>query len=549
MTPLAQAVAALRANKLQDADRLYRKILRAEPEHAEALHGLGIVQLQMGQHARALGFFERALRVTPDISQLWNNHATALNALKREEEALASLDRALALAPNDALLHYNRGNTLMSLKCHEEALAAFTRALELNPVMRPAWQNKAIIEQRLGFYEAALESSDRLIALAPDAPEARQSRGEALLSLFRHEDAIADLAAAAGALGLANSHVNHAFALAVTGRTAEAQAAVERALAADPELVLAHWNKASICLSNGDLERGWLEYEWRWHRPDMRDHFRVFRQPLWLGQEDLAGRRILLHAEQGFGDTIQFCRYVPLVRARGARVLFEAPRPLLELMRTLDGPDEWIEYGTGLPEFDLQCPLMSLPLAFSTRLETIPASVPYLAANPARVARWQALLGPSDKPRIGLAWSGAAGFAGDPLRSAPLAELAPLIRDGFTFIGVQRDVRPADAEAAATLGVRLMGQHITDFADSAALSSLMDLVISVDSAPAHLAGALAQPVWVLLPYTAEWRWLKDREDSPWYPTARLFRQKQSRDWAGVAARVGDELEARKNVLF
>jgi hypothetical protein len=291
----------------------------------------------------------------------------------------------------------------------------------------------------------------------------------------------------------------------------------------------------------GDYERGWREFEWRWKDPGNAVHARNFRQPLWLGREDLAGRTILLYAEQGFGDTIQFCRYVPMVKALGARVVLEAPAPLLPLLRTLAGVDELVAFGAALPPFDVQTPLMSLPLAFGTRFETIPASVPYLACDPVRVEKWRALLGPARGLRVGLAWSGNAALQSDNVRSARLAALAPLFRDGVEYVAVQKDVRPHDVADAERLCVRMFGAETRDFADTAALISLMDVVVSVDSAPAHLAGALATPVWVLLYYAAEWRWLMGRDDSPWYPTARLFRQQVALDWGEVAGRVGDAL--------
>ncbi len=539
--PLLAAQAAHRAGRLAEAERLYRRILRAQPEQSDALHGLGIVQHQQGQHERALGFFARALRAGAATSQLHNNRANALSALGRIEEALGSLHQALALAPTDPALHYNVGNALMTLRRDAEALAAFTRAVSLDPSLLPAWQNKGVVETRLGLHEAALATCDHLIALQPNAQAARAKRGEALLALHRPADALPDLAAAAAQPGMGEVQANHAYALYATGEGQAALRAADAALAQDPEFALAHWNAASICLSLGDYTRGWREYEWRWQDPAFRPRQQHFAQPLWLGDAPLAGRTILLHAEQGFGDTIQFCRYAPMVKALGARVVLQAPAPLRPLLATLEGVDQLSETGAALPDFDTHCPLMSLPLAFGTTLPTVPAGTPYLAADPARVARWRERLGPARGRRVGLAWSGLASFKGDVTRSAPLAALAALIRPGVEYVAVQKDVRDTDLVAAEALGVRLFGPEITDFAEAAALSVLMDLVVSVDSAPAHLAGALGQPVWVLLHEPAEWRWLRGRTDSPWYPTARLFRQDRPGDWAGLAARVGDAL--------
>ncbi len=539
---MTAALTALHAGRLPEAERLFRKALKRNPGDADALHGLGIVHLQLKQPARALGFLERALRCGQPTSLLHNNHATALNALQRPQQALDSLHQAIGLAPEDATLHYNLGNTLMALLRDEPALASFSRAVALDPALRPAWQNKAVIEQRLGLHAAALATCDHLIAMSPHAARLHAVRGEALLALDRPAEAVADLAAAADA-GETQARVNQAYALDAAGRSTDAMAVIEAALRDDPEFVMAHWNAASICLSLGDFARGWREYEWRWHKPEFRARARAFGQPLWLGQADLAGRTILLHAEQGFGDTMQFCRYVPLVAALGARVIFEVPPPLRSLLGTLAGGAALVNRGGALPDFDMHCPLMSLPLAFGTTLDTIPAATPYLAADPGRVDAWRSRLGRASRPRIGLAWSGSSTYTGDATRSAPLAALAGLIRPGFDYVSVQKDVRAEDAAAAQALGVRLTGGDVADFADAAALAAALDLVISVDSAPAHLAGALGKPVWVLLHRTAEWRWLRDRADSPWYPTATLFRQARALDWAELATRVGDCLQA------
>ncbi len=505
---------ALHAGRFAEAERLLRRLVRQEPARADLLHCLGIALLGQGQHAQALGFLERSLKLAPGDSQAENNRATALGALGRHAEALGSLDRALALKPGDAQLHYNRGNTLRKLLRDDEALAAYDRALRLDPFLRQALQNKGIVLTRLGRPVEALAVYDQLLALSRGAPE----------------DAV-----------LSEARANRAWALDRLNRRDEALAACDEAIAGNAEHALAHFNAAPICLAVGDYERGWREFEWRWKDPANAVHARNFKQPLWLGQEDLAGRTILLYAEQGFGDTIQFCRYVPMVKALGARVVLEAPAPLLPLLRTLAGVDELVAFGGALPSFDVQTPLMSLPLSFGTRLETIPATVPYLACDPVRVEKWRALLGPARGLRVGLAWSGNAALQSDNVRSARLATLAPLFRDGVEYVAVQKDVRPHDVADAERLSVRMFGAETRDFADTAALISLMDVVVSVDSAPAHLAGALARPVWVLLYYAAEWRWLMGREDSPWYPSARLFRQKVALDWGEVAGRVGDAL--------
>jgi tetratricopeptide (TPR) repeat protein len=512
---LQPALAALHAGRMAEAERMLRRLLRQQPENAEALHCLGIALHAQRQNTQALTFFERSLRLEPANSQAENNRATVLNALGRPAEALPSLDRALALKPDDPELHYNRGNTLMTLLRDEEALAEFDAALAQHSEFRQALQNKGIVLTRLGRPAEALATYEKLLALYP--------------------------AGAPADVTLSEARVNRAWALDRMNRRDEALAACDAAIAGDGAHALAHFNAAPICLAMGDYERGWREFEWRWRDPTFKVHARDFKQPLWLGRERLEGRTILLYAEQGFGDTIQFCRYAPLVKARGATVIMEAAPPLLPLLRTLREIDEFITFGQPLPAFDFQTPMMSLPLAFETRLESIPADVPYLSADPARVQKWRQILGPPRGLRVGLAWSGNRELQSDNVRSARLPELAPLFRDGIEYVSVQKDIRPHDLAEAPRLGLKLYREQIEDFADTAALISLMDIVVSVDSAPAHLAGAMAKPVWLLLYFAAEWRWLMRREDSPWYPTARLFRQRTALDWPEVAWRVGDAL--------
>jgi tetratricopeptide (TPR) repeat protein len=518
---LQPALAALHAGRAAEAERLLRKLLRARPDDAEALHCLGVALLAQDEAKQALGFIERSLRLAPANSQAENNRATALGALGRHEEALESLGRAIRLKPDDAGLHYNRGNALRKLLRDATALEAYDTALHLDPSLRLALQNKGIVLTRMGRAAEALAVYDQLLTFYRAAPP----------------DAV-----------LAEARLNRACALDRLNRRDEALAACDVALNEDPQHALAHFNAAPICLAVGNYARGWKEFEWRWrwHDPNIQKHIRHFKEPLWLGEQDLEGKTILLYAEQGFGDTIQFCRYVPMVKARGARVLLEVPQPLVPLMQSLGGFDELIPFGTKLPPFDFQTPMMSLPLAHNTLLETIPAPLPYLRAEPGRVEKWRALLGPRTRPRVGLAWSGNMALQSDRLRSARLAELAPLFRDGIEFVAAQKEVRDYDVADAARFGIRLFSDDTDDFADTAALISQLDLVISVDSAPAHLAGAMAQPVWVLLYHAAEWRWLMEREDSPWYPTARLFRQKTPLDWGEVAQRVGDALVLRFN---
>jgi hypothetical protein len=325
-------------------------------------------------------------------------------------------------------------------------------------------------------------------------------------------------------------------------RHREAIASFAQVTALAPDFAAAHWAEALNRLRLGDFEAGWRKYEWRQQTATVGLGLRQFDLPPWIGNEDPAGLRILLHAEQGYGDTLQFCRYAPLLAERGARVILLVQRPLLSLLRGLARVDVRAD-GDALPEFDRHCPLMSLPFAFRTRVDNVPAEVPYLRADPARASRWKDLLGPRSRPRVGLVWSGNVRHEKDRERSLPLRMLAPLFETGAEFVGLVRDIRERDRADLALFALRPLGEQVSDFADTAALIDNLDLVITVDTSVAHLAGAMAKPTWILLDSRPDFRWMLDREDSPWYPTARLLRQRAPGDWTGVVERVAAELDA------
>jgi len=422
----------------------------------------------------------------------------------RDAEAIAFIDRALALRPDNPAALSNRGLSLRALGRAQEALASCERAIRLKPDYADALNNRGLALATLRRLAEALKSYEQALALDPLHLDALNNRGIALFEL---------------------------------GRLDEALACFDRALTIRPDHVHATWNRAQVLLLGGDFARGWPAHEGRLaSNPGLQ---RRFDKPLWLGDAPVDGKTVLLHAEQGLGDTIQFCRYAPMVAARGARVILEVHKPQVELMRTLDGALEVIARGDVLPPFDLHCPLPSLPLAFKTDLTTIPGEAPYLRA-PSDVA-WNERLG-AKRPRIGLVWSGNPGHKRDRDRSVPFHALMPLFDLDATFVSLQKDVRPGDAGILKQTQVIDAAGALTTFGETAALIAHLDLVISVDTSVAHLAGALGRPLWLLLPRVPDWRWLMDRDDSPWYPTARLFRQDGARAWGPVIARVRAALQ-------
>jgi tetratricopeptide (TPR) repeat protein len=468
-----------------------------------------------------------------------------LTALQRYEEALASFDRALRLKPDYAEVLANRGNALMRLARHEAALDCYTRAVALKPDYHAAQYNRGNALLALDRPAEALESYDRALALAPGHVDTLNNRGNALLRLGRLVEALAGyqqaLALAPGHSEAAN---NRGGALVAMADPAQALASFDAAAARDPAYADPVYNGAMARLALGDFANGWSQYEARWNVAQFLPQRREFAAPLWLGREPLDGKTILLHAEQGFGDTLQFVRYAPRVAARGATVLLEVQEPLKSLLGAMQGAAQIFASGEPLPRFDCHSPLMSLPLAFGTEVATIPAEVPYVAPPADRRERFGSRLAALARPRVGLVWSGRPTHLNDRNRSIDLTLLLPLLADPrVSFVSLQRDLRPHD-ETVLRAHPRIvdLAADLTDFADTAAAIAQLDLVIAVDTAVVHLAGAMAKPVWVLLPHAVDFRWMYGRDDSPWYPTARLFRQAAPGDWAAVIARVGAALQ-------
>jgi tetratricopeptide (TPR) repeat protein len=539
------------AGAYDEALEAYGRALALKPDFLDAYNNRGILLRALGRNAEALADYDRAVALMPGHPHPHGNRADALAALGRAGEALDSYDRALALEPRDAGLHYSRANLLAGQRRWEEAVAGYDRALALDPNHVQALVNRGNVLVDLHRAEAALASYDAALAVQPDLAQAWSNRGNALRALNRHGEAL-DSCERAIALdpGYADPLHNRGTVLAELGRYGEAIADYGLCLQLDPDMTDARLNLGFAHLATGDYARGWSLYQTRW---EMTGHHRFvadrgFQQPLWLGAESLAGKTILLHSEQGLGDTLQFCRYVPRVAALGARVILEAEAPLMGVLASLAGVDRLAPRGAALPDFDLHCPLMSLPLAFATTLETIPADVPYLAADPDKIEAWKRRLGTRTRPRVGLVWSG--GFRPDQpelwglneRRNIPLGRLAALRGAAVEFHSLQKG-EPAESELRA-VAPRWRGPDIVDhageladFTDTAALIENLDLVISVDTSTAHLAGALGKPVWILNRFDNCWRWLCGRADSPWYPTARLFRQTRFGDWDEVVDEV------------
>jgi tetratricopeptide (TPR) repeat protein len=539
---IGEGLALQRQGKLRDAEKIYTRVLKAAPDHFDALSLLGTVKAQLGHIGEAHRLFLSAVKINPGAPQAWSNLGQALHGLKRAPEALECFDKARVLAPDDVNILNQRANVLLSLDRPQEALAEFQQVLGRQPQHVEALINSGLAQAALGLPEPALAAFDRALALVPGHPMAHFNRGVALIKLGRYADAVtANDTALASAPGHIGALINRGKALAQLNDFDRAIASYGKVTEISKDHADAHFNEALALLTLGRYRRGFEKYEWRWRRTGMPAQ-RGRGRPLWLGEYPLARRTILVHAEQGLGDTIQFARYVPLLAETGAKIVLEVQAELKTLMAGLGGGATVIARGGVLPPFEVHCPLGSLPLAFKTEPDTVPAKVPYLSADDAHVAKWSARLGALPRPRIAITWAGNASHDNDRNRSIGYSRFAQLLSRSASFISIQRDVRGEDlAPLAAANGVIQIGAELEDFADTAAVFALCDLVITVDTAAAHLGGAMGRPLWVLVPFAPDWRWTLNGETTPWYPTARLFRQTSPGDWASVIERVGVEL--------
>jgi len=541
---IQEAVALHRQNRLREAEKIYARVLKANPNTFDALNLLGALKAQTGQMGEALRLISAAVKINPRAGDALVNLANVFHALKRDADALDCLDKALALDPNDLQALANRGSALLTLNRPQEALDCCERVLQRAPGHGEALLNRGVARAALGRHAEALADFDAAFKVAPAHPQIHYNRGNALLQLGRPAEALAafdrTLAALPEHAGALNNRGN---ALRALNRNAEAAASFGKLLTLQKNNADAHFNLAMALLTDGDLRRGFEHYEYRWTRTGMTDTRRGYRGPLWLGDYPLGNKRILLHAEQGLGDTIQFARYAPLLARGGARVILEAPPTLKTLLSGLPGIVSCHARGEPLPPYDVHCPLGSLPLAMKTDAGNVPADIPYLHAGNDALAKWRPVIEALPGKRVALAWAGQPAHANDRNRSMDLKLLEPLFAvEGVSFVSVQRDLRDGDAAVLARhQNVRDVGDRLADMSDSAAVVALTDLTISVDTSVAHLAGSLGRPLWVLLPFAPDWRWTLTGDHSPWYPQARLLRQPSVDDWASVVASLRDAL--------
>jgi len=568
----------LRAGRLLEAQSLCLRALERGADTPELLHLMAQVSLAAGQFDHAVEWASRAIRKHPDPAYL-TTLGTALRGQGRRDEALQVFDKAVQLRPDDAELWSVLGNALVEAGRLSDALLCFRHALSLDPRRgdaafkaghilhgmgqfeqalvflnqsaeqqgdhAPTLQVRAVVLKNLNRMEEAVTDNRRAIAIDPDNADLCVNLGNALQALERHEEALSWYDRSLQIKPHGASATNRAMSLTALGRFDEAIAAYRQALALDPNQPKAVWNLSLLQLLTDDFEAGWRGREARRNIPELMAGYPITNRPMWLGEEPIAGKTIVVCQTEGLGDGIHFVRYVPMLAARGARVILVVDAQLHPLLRGMTGVSQCLVKSpqTVVPPFDFHVAIDSLPLAFGTRLETIPAAVSYLPSpDGTQIEAWESRLGRRRKLRVGLVWSGNAGYANDRNRSMPLRTLFPLLDVDATFVSLQKNPRAEDAEALRERpDIVDRTADLSDFAETAALVACLDLVISVDTSVAHLAAALGRPVWLLVPFVPDWRWLLGRDDSPWYPTLRIFRQSESRDYVSAIMRVRTEL--------
>jgi tetratricopeptide (TPR) repeat protein len=540
-----RAVVLGQMRMLPEAVASYDRAIALDPTDALARYNRGMLMNGMGQKDAALESFNDAIACNADFSPAHFARAALLQEQKQWAASLASYDQAIILNAGDAAAHYNRGTALKELEQWADALASYDRAIALNGEFAVAHAARAETLQQLNRLPEALRSYDRAIELQPDEATHHNGRGVLLQKMGSFEVALASYnQAIATNPDYPQAYFNRGTVLEKLQDFDGALANYNLAIAKKPGFADFYFNLALASLKVGDFVNGWTHYEWRWRMksgPIFLEE-RQFSQPLWLGGDDISGRTVLLYGEQGLGDSLLFCRYCTLLARLGARVILEVPGPLVSLCSTLEGVTQVIPYGEPLPDFDVRCPLMSLPLAFKTRLDTIPLATGYINSDQHKVAAWQERLGAKTRPRIGLTWSGSQGARMHSERCYPLEKLVPYLSDKFQYFCLQTEITAADRKTLMeNPAIRQFDGELRDFSDTAALCECLDLVISVDTSVVHLNGALGKRTWVLLPFDSDWKWLIEREDSPWYAAVRLFRQKLRGDWNDVFERIAVEL--------
>ena len=475
----------------------------------EAKFQQALIFHKQGQFAQAQALYEEILKSTPKHFDSLHLLGVIACQTKKHQQSVELINKAIEIFPNNAAFYSNRGNALQELSHFEDAVESYDSAILLNPDYAEAYSNRGNVLQKLNQFDYAIKSYNQAIVLNPEFLDAYYNRGNAFKELNQ--------------LAAAVDSYNQTIAL-------------------KPDYADPYLNKALALLMDGEFDIGWKLYEWRCSNEKAKLRKRNFTQSLWLGKESLKGKTIFLHSEQGLGDTIQFCRYTKLVSELGARVIIEVEKPLVGLLQGLAGVTDLLAKGSIIPPFDYHCPLMSLPLAFKTDIKSIPNSGKYLRSNTSKLTYWASKLGEKKTMRVGLVWSGNSDHKNDQNRSILLDDIIMKLPLHCQYVSLQKEVREID-KSALNLNPNILhfGDELNDFTDTAALCECMDIVISVDTSVAHVSGSIGKETWLLLPFSPDWRWMLDRDDSPWYPSVKLYRQPKVGDWNSALLIVNADL--------
>jgi tetratricopeptide (TPR) repeat protein len=533
----------------------YQKALQLKPDFVEAHYNLGNTYLDQREFENAISQYQRALVLNPGFGDAHFNLGIVLFELGKFDDAIAAYQKALTLKPDRVEAHYNMGIAFQAQNKLQEAIDCYQKAVRFQPDFPRAYNNMGNAFQDQGNAKEAIACFQKALQLKPDYEEAHYNLGKSCHDQNRYQDAILCYQKALQiAPEFYMAYNNLAKTYQDMRQVEHAAHLYRKALELKPDYAEAHFNFATLHLSTGNFKAGWKGYEWRFKCRDWKRTYPYrYHTPRWNG-ERFAGRKLYVHCEQGFGDSIQFIRYLPLVKGRGGTLIFETMRPLHELLKDFPGIDQLVEPSTdGQPAAacDLCAPLLSLPAIFNTTLKTIPAEIPYLFADATKTSEWQNRL-TAKGFKVGLVWAGKSSHDNDQARSCKLENFAPLANiPEVQLYGLQKgNAAGQAAKLAEEMNLINLGEQFENFAETAGVIANLDLVISVDTAVAHLAGAMDKPVWVLLPFVPDWRWFFDRNDSPWYPTMRLFRQEKRGDWVAVMRRLTREVqEMAKNKRF
>ena len=576
---LEVAIQSHQTGNLQKAEQLYSQVIEKNPDHPVALHALGIVAHQKGQNDIATDLLARAITSNPQNSQFHNTQGIVLEAIGKTDEAITSYKKAILLNINYAEAYLNLAIALMESdnfiaaveKCNQiislfggsaqaynlmgyclqrqsklsEAIQSYRQAIHLEPDFAEPYNHIGVIFNHQERYNQAVESCRKALELDPDYVEAYNSLGVALNGIGFYDEAVTNFQKAISLNPeYLDSYYNLGNNLRKQNQCTQAIQLYKKAIQIDPDCAKAHWNLSIVFLLTGRFSQGWTEYKWR-RELGLVSYPHEYDQPYWDGSS-FAGKRLLVHYEQGFGDNIQFVRYLPMVKQLGGTVILEMVKPLYQLFKRINGVDEFVQASSDSTppdvDFDIHISTLDMPRLFGTTLENIPCKVPYLYAESAKVECWRNKLD-SGSFKVGLVWAGDARHGNDHNRSCSLKYFAPLVKiEGVKLYGLQKEVSGQLTELAANMGIRCLGEQFKDFSDTAAAIENMDLVISVDTSVLHLAGAMGKPAWALIPFVPDWRWLLDRQDCPWYPTMKLFRQKERGNWDELFARVSQQLQ-------